>query len=148
MSEMTARAQRVADHIQREIAVLIQLEINDPRVGMVSVTGVDVSNDLAHAKIYVTVMNSLTGDSEQDKETLTDPGKLDQLEIEENLKALTKASGYLRTLLAKRLRLRAVPKLHFYYDSSVERGHRLSSLIDDALEADRQQHADNAASNE
>ena len=70
MSEMTARAQRVADQIQREIAVLIQLEVNDPRVGMVSVTGVDVSNDLAHAKIYVTVMNSLTGDSEQDKETL------------------------------------------------------------------------------
>lgn len=127
MSEMTARAQRVADQIQREIAVLIQLEVNDPRVGMVSVTGVDVSNDLAHAKIYVTVMNSLTGDSEQDKETLAEPGKLDQLEIEENLKALTKASGYLRTLLAKRLRLRAVPKLHFYYDGSVERGQRLQA---------------------
>jgi len=148
VSEMTARAQRVADQIQREIAVLIQLEVNDPRVGMVSVTGVDVSNDLAHAKIYVTVMNSLTGDSEQDKETLAEPGKLDQLEIEENLKALTKASGYLRTLLAKRLRLRAVPKLHFYNDGSVERGQRLSSLIDDALEADRQQHADTSDSNE
>ena len=51
MSEMTARAQRIADQIQREIAVLIQLEVSDPRVGMVSVTGVDVSNDLAHAKI-------------------------------------------------------------------------------------------------
>jgi ribosome-binding factor A len=148
VSEMTARAQRVADQIQREIAVLIQLEVNDPRVGMVSVTGVDVSNDLAHAKIYVTVMNSLTGDSEQDKETLAEPGKLDQLEIEENLKALTKASGYLRTLLAKRLRLRAVPKLHFYYDGSVERGQRLSSLIDEALEADRQQHTDTSDSNE
>lgn len=148
MSEMTARAQRVADQIQREIASLIQLEVNDPRVGMVSVTGVDVSNDLAHARIYVTVMNSLTGNSEQDKETLADPGSLDKLEIEENLKALTKAAGYLRTLLAKRLRLRAVPKLQFYYDGSVERGQRLSSLIDDALEADRQQHADDPASNE
>ncbi len=148
MSEMTARAQRVADQIQREIASLIQLEVNDPRVGMVSVTGVDVSNDLAHARIYVTVMNSLTGNSEQDKETLADPGSLDKLEIEENLKALTKAAGYLRTLLAKRLRLRAVPKLQFYYDGSVERGQRLSSLIDDALEADRQQHADDSASNE
>ena len=145
---MTARAQRVADQIQREIASLIQLEVSDPRVGMVSVTGVDVSNDLAHARIYVTVLNTLTGDSEQDKETLADPGSLDKLEIEENLKALTKAAGYLRTLLAKRLRLRAVPKLQFYYDGSVERGQRLSSLIDDALEADRQQHKDDSASNE
>ena len=150
---MTARAQRVADQIQREIATLIQLEVNDPRVGMVSVTGVDVSNDLAHARIYVTVLNTLTGNSEQDSESLDsenpkDPGSLDRLEIEENLKALTKAAGYLRTLLAKRLRLRVVPKLQFHYDGSVERGQRLSSLIDDALEADRQQHADDSASNE
>ncbi len=142
MSEMSARAQRVADQIQREIAVLIQLEVNDPRVGMVSVTGVDVSNDLAHARIYVTVMNTLTSDSEHNKETLAEPGALDQLEIEENIKALSKAAGYLRTLLAKRLRLRSVPKLQFRYDGSIERGQRLSSLIDNALEADRQQHSD------
>lgn len=142
MSEMSARAQRVADQIQREIAVLIQLEVNDPRVGMVSVTGVDVSNDLAHARIYVTVMNTLTSGSEQNTETLTDPGALDQLEIDENIKALSKAAGYLRTLLAKRLRLRSVPKLQFHYDGSIERGQRLSSLIDNALEADRQQHSD------
>lgn len=142
MSEMSARAQRVADQIQREIAVLIQLEVNDPRVGMVSVTGVDVSNDLAHARIYVTVMNTLTSDSEQNRDTLADPGALDQLEIDENIKALSKAAGYLRTLLAKRLRLRSVPKLQFHYDGSIERGQRLSSLIDNALEADRQQHSD------
>ena len=59
MSEMSARAQRIADQIQREIATLIQLEVNDPRVGMVSVTGVDVSNDLAHAKILFAVLNTL-----------------------------------------------------------------------------------------
>ena len=138
MSEMTARAQRIADQIQREIAVLIQLEVSDPRVGMVSVTGVDVSNDLAHAKIYITVLNSLAGDEQINADTLSEPGVLDQLEIEENLKALKKASGFLRTLLAKRLRLRLVPKLQFYYDSSIEQGQRLSDLIDDALAADRE----------
>ena len=138
MSEMTARAQRIADQIQREIAVLIQQEVSDPRVGMVSVTGVDVSNDLAYAKIYITVLNSLAGDEQINADTLSEPGVLDQLEIEENLKALKKASGFLRTLLAKRLRLRVVPKLQFYYDSSIEQGQRLSDLIDDALVADRE----------
>ena len=142
MSEMSQRAQRVADQIQREIAVLIQLEVNDPRIGMVSITGVDVSSDLASARIYVTVLNSLSDDAEVNQETLKEPGKLDQLEIDENLNALNKASGFLRTMLAKRLRLRAVPKLRFYYDSSVQRGQRLSNLIDDALEADRQMHSE------
>ena len=137
MSEMSARAQRIADQIQREIATLIQLEVNDPRVGMVSVTGVDVSNDLAHAKILFTVLNTHQGDEGLVSDTLTDPGALDQLEIDENLKALRKASGFLRTLLAKRLRLRSTPKLQFIYDSSVQRGQRLSNLIDDALAADR-----------
>jgi ribosome-binding factor A len=135
---MTARAQRIADQIQREIAVLIQLEVSDPRVGMVSVTGVDVSNDLAHAKIYITVLNSLGGDGQFNADTLSEPGVLDQLEIEENLKALKKASGFIRTLIAKRLRLRVVPKLQFFYDSSIEHGQRLSGLIDDALAADRE----------
>jgi len=135
---MTARAQRIAAQIQRDIAVLIQLDMSDPRVGMVSVTGVDVSNDLAHAKIYITVLNSLAGDEQINADTLSEPGVLDQLEIEENLKALKKAAGFLRTLLAKRLRLRVVPKLQFYYDSSIEQGQRLSDLIDDALAADRE----------
>ncbi len=142
MSEMSSRAQRVADQIQREIAVLIQLEVNDPRIGMVSITGVDVSNDLAHAKVFVTVLNTLTEDVELNRDTLKNPGALDRAEIDQNIDALNAASGYLRTLLAKRLTLRAVPKLRFYYDSSVEQGQRLSSLIDEALEADRQQHTD------
>ena len=81
MSEMTARAQRIEDQIQREIAMLIQLEVSDPRVGMVSVTGVDVSNDLAHAKIYVTVLNTHTGDKDINADSMSQPGALDQLEI-------------------------------------------------------------------
>ena len=121
---------------------MIQREVRDPRVGMVSVTGVDVSRDLAHAKIYVTVLNSLSGSEEINDSTLSQPGELDKLEIEENLKALNRAAGFLRTLLAKRLKLRTVPKLQFHFDGSVERGHQLSSLIDDALAADRKIHND------
>jgi ribosome-binding factor A len=138
---MSARVQRVADQIQRELALLIQMEVNDPRVGMVSVTDVEVSRDLAHAKIYVTVLNTMTDDSQVNESTLSEPGDLDKLEIEENINALNKAAGYLRSLLAKRLSTRSVPKLRFYYDGSIERGQQLSSLIDSALAADQDSHS-------
>ena len=138
MSEASPRLQKIADQIQRELAMLIQLEINDPRIGMVSVTGVEVSRDLSHAKVFVTVMNSGLKNSEPN---VAEPlGELDKLEIEENLKALNKAAGYLRSLLAKRLRLRTTPRLQFFYDGSIVRGQHLSSLIDEAIAADRQIH--------
>lgn len=138
---MSARVQRVADQIQRELASLIQIEVNDPRIGMVSVTDVEVSRDLAHAKIYVTVLNTMTDDLQVNESTLSEPGDLDKLEIEENINALNKAAGYLRSLLAKRLSTRSVPKLRFYYDGSIERGQQLSSLIDSALAADQDSHS-------
>ena len=140
MTEQSQRQQRVADQVQRELAVLIQLEVNDPRVGMVSVTGVDVSRDFAFADVYITVLNSASGD-EDGRVGAQPEGKLDQLEIDENVNALNKAAGFLRSLLAKRLKLRTTPKLRFHYDGSVSRGNKLSSLIDEALEADRNQHS-------
>jgi ribosome-binding factor A len=137
MSKVSPRLQRVADLIQRELAQLIQLEVNDPRVGMVSVTGVKVSRDLAHADVYVTVMGSVDGVSGlAPGVTLDKAGALDRLEVEESIKALNAASGYLRTLLAKRSSLRTTPRLIFHYDQSVARGQYLSSLIDHALAAD------------
>ena len=142
MSEMSSRVQRVADQIQRELAMLIQMEVNDPRIGMVSVTSVSVSRDLGHANVYVTVLNMMTGSDELNDSTLAAPGELDKLEIEENLKALRKASGYLRSMLAKRIELRSIPKLQFHYDESVQRGQQLSNLIDDALAADKSMHSD------
>ncbi len=142
MTDASSRVQRVADQIQRDLATLIQMEVSDPRVGMVSVTGVDVSRDLSHAKVHVTVMNSLTGNDELNDSTLQEPGDLDRLEIAENIKALNQAAGYLRTLLSKRLKIRSVPKLQFYYDGSIERGQKLSKAIDNALAADRNQHKD------
>tara|TARA_B100000315_G_scaffold254602_1_gene296018 strand:+ start:731 stop:1153 length:423 start_codon:yes stop_codon:yes gene_type:complete len=139
---MSSRVQRVADQIHRELAMLIQMEVSDPRIGMVSVTSVNVSRDLAHANVYVTVLNTMTGSDVLNDSTLVAPGELDKLEIEENLKALRKASGYLRSMLAKRIELRSIPKLQFHYDESVERGQQLSNLIDDALAADKCMHSD------
>jgi len=141
LPDVSPRVQRVADQIQRELASLIQMEVNDPRVGMVSVTGVEVSRDIAHAKVFVTVLNTLTEDSEINKSTLSEPGDLDKLEIKENIDALNKAAGFLRSLLAKRLSTRSVPKLRFFYDGSIARGQQLSSLIDSALAADQDEHS-------
>jgi len=141
VADVSPRVQRVADQIQRELASLIQMEVNDPRVGMVSVTGVEVSRDIAHAKVFVTVLNTLTEDSEINKSTLSEPGDLDKLEIKENIDALNKAAGFLRSLLAKRLSTRSVPKLRFFYDGSIARGQQLSSLIDSALAADQDEHS-------
>ena len=139
MAKVSPRVQKVADQLQRELAVLIQAEISDPRVGMVSVTGVKVSRDLAYADVYVTVMGSVDGVSGLSPGvTLQQASPLDKLEIEESIKALNNAAGYLRTLLASRLSLRITPRLTFHYDESVARGQYLLSLIDRALAADSQ----------
>ena len=107
------RAERVSDAVQQELAVLIRDEVRDPRVGMVSVTDVDVSRDLAYAKIHVTFV-----------------GDHSQKEIDEAMGALNGASGYLRKLLAGSIKLRITPKLTFLFDESGRRGQHLSALID------------------
>jgi len=98
------------------LAVLIRDEVRDPRVGMVSVTDVDVSRDLAYAKIHVTFV-----------------GDHSQKEIDEAMAALNGASGYLRKLLAGSIKLRITPKLTFLFDESGRRGQHLSALIDYAI---------------
>ncbi|MDE0747165.1 MAG: 30S ribosome-binding factor RbfA [Porticoccaceae bacterium] len=110
------RAERVSDAVQQELAVLIRDEVRDPRVGMVSVTDVDVSRDLAYAKIHVTFIGDHT-----------------QKEIDEAMAALNGASGYLRKLLAASIKLRITPKLTFLFDESGRRGQHLSALIDYAI---------------
>ena len=110
------RAERVSDAVQQELAVLIRDEVRDPRVGMVSVTDVDVSRDLAYAKIHVTFV-----------------GDHSQKEIDEAMAALNGASGYLRKLLAGSIKLRITPKLNFVFDESGRRGQHLSALIDYAI---------------
>ncbi|MDT8429721.1 MAG: 30S ribosome-binding factor RbfA [Pseudomonadales bacterium] len=139
-SKVSPRLKRIADQLQRELAMLIQLEVKDPRVGMVSVTGVDVSRDLAYATVYVTVMGAV--DAVAADGAVAEKGSLDQLEIDESLKALNKAAGFLRSQLAKRLSLRTTPRLVFRYDNSISQGQYLSSLIDNAIAADSQHHHD------
>lgn len=145
MANESPRVKRVADQLQRELASLIQLEVSDPRVGMVSVTGVEVSRDLAHATVFVTVMGSpdaLSTGLPDEPPGLSDDsqpgGSLDELQIKESVKALNKAAGYLRNLLARQMSLRTVPKLSFRYDNSIARGQYLSTLIDNAVAADRE----------
>lgn len=114
------RTDRVADQLQQELAVLIQREVKDPRLGMVTVSGVTVSRDLGYADVYVTLL-----------------GENDAERIKENLKVLKRAAGFLRSQVARRIKLRHVPELRFHYDESVVRGQRLSSLIDQAVASDR-----------
>jgi ribosome-binding factor A len=113
-----SRTLRVADQIQRELADLIQHEIKDPRVGMITLTGVEVDRDYAHARVFYTTLGN----------------KNENFLVE---KGLQRASGFLRTHLSHRTRLRTVPQLHFIYDESVERGVRLSRLIDEAVAQDK-----------
>lgn len=91
---------------------MIQRELKDPRIGFVTVTGVDVTNDLSQAKVYLSVF----GDEEQKKDTL---------------KALDKATGFLRTEIGKRIRLRHTPELIFKIDESIAYGSRIEKLLDE-----------------
>lgn len=107
------RSQRVADQIQRELAMIIQREIKDPRVHMVSITGVEVTRDLAHAHVFVT--------------TLDDAHRDDVVE------ALNHAAGFLRHELGSRMRMRSIPDLKFSYDESIERGMQMDRLLDELV---------------
>ncbi len=115
MAKDYARTDRIAEQIQRELAELVRLEVKDPRVRMLTLTGVEVARDYSHAKVYYT---SLDGASKAVQQ------------------GLERASGFLRSQVAQRMKLRITPQLHFVYDASVERGAHLSQLIDQAIASD------------
>ena len=104
------RTGRVAEQIKKELSVLFQTELKDPGIGFVTITGVDVTNDLSQARVYLSVM----GDAEAKKSTL---------------EALERASGYLRTEIGRRIRLRHTPELVFRFDESIEYGSRIEGLL-------------------
>lgn len=111
MSNDFKRTDRVAEMIQRKLSQLIQQEIKDPRLpNFVTISGVKVAADLSHAKVYFTVLNA---------------------DVEKTTLILNSSASYLRTALARRVKLRTVPQLHFVYDESIEYGRRLSRLIDE-----------------
>lgn len=104
------RSQRVASQLKRELADLIRLELKDPRLGWVTVDEVAVSRDLSVAKVYVST--------------------LEDGQLEASLEALKHAAPFLRRELGRRIKLRIVPELRFYQDTAIERGLRLTQLLD------------------
>jgi ribosome-binding factor A len=117
------RNYRIADQIQRELSSLVRTEVKDPGLShLLTISAVDVSRDLSLARVYITV--------------------LEETQREMSMLALQRAGGYLRSRLAARLMLRAVPELRFYYDESVERGEHLANLIDAAVKSDEHKDSD------
>lgn len=123
MPKDVSRPRRVAEQMQRELAELIQLEVKDPRVGMITLTDVELTSDYAHAKVFFTLLG-------------------DQARLKEALAGLNSAAGYLRSQVAHRMKLRIMPALHFFHDASIERGARLDKLIADAVAEDARHPSD------
>jgi ribosome-binding factor A len=108
---MTRRQQRLNDLLQEEIGQLLQRDLQDPRLGFVTVTAVEISTDLHHAHVYVSIL----GDREEQQKALA---------------GLAHAAGFLRHELGARLTLRHVPDLTFHLDESLARGQRIADLLD------------------
>ncbi len=125
MAREFTRADRVAQELKKEIAIILQREVKDPRVGMVTVSDVEISRDLAYAKIFVTFLFDE-----------------DDSVVERGLEGLNKASGYIRNLVGKAMRLRIVPELRFFYDQSLVEGMRMSNLVTDVIRKDKQKHSE------
>lgn len=111
MSANSTRIDRIANEMQIQLSKLISQEMKDPRLGIITITSVEVSRDLAHAKIYIVVRDEKTAD-------LT-------------LQILNKAAGFLRHHLGKLIDLRILPSLHFYYDTSSQYGRHIDELLKD-----------------
>jgi len=108
-----SRSERVNEQIRRDLAEIIRSELKDPRIGMISLTGVEVTPDYAHATVFFT--------------TMTDRSAVDTI-----LAGLKKSAGFLRVQLGKRIKIHQIPELHFKFDESLERGIELSQLIEQA----------------
>lgn len=119
MAKSFNRSDRVGHELQKEIALILQREIKDARLGMVTVSDVSLSKDLSYAKVYVTFLN------DDDPEVVT-----------QGMKILNDATGYIRTLVGKAMRLRIVPELKFFYDESLVKGMALSSLVSNVVTQD------------
>ncbi|MBC7785979.1 MAG: 30S ribosome-binding factor RbfA [Methylophilaceae bacterium] len=119
MAKEFSRSNRIAEQMRRELADLLQFEVKDPRIGMVTVTEVEVTGDIAHAKVFYSA-------------AVHNDAKV-ALALQQGLE---KSAGFLRTQVAKRMLLRTVPQLHFVYDASIDNGMKMSKIIDEALASD------------
>ncbi len=111
MAREFGRSARVSSQMQKELALILQRDINDPRLGFITINEVEVSKDLAVAKIYVTVLN------------------VDEQGKKNNVKLLNELAPVIRHELARRMRLRHISELRFYYDESFETGMRVAELL-------------------
>ncbi|MGK2946327.1 MAG: 30S ribosome-binding factor RbfA [Candidatus Malihini olakiniferum] len=127
MAREFSRTQRVSQEMQKEIAIILQREMKDPRVGIATVSGVEVSRDLAYTKVFVTFLNE---------------NEPEQVKI--GIKALQNASGFIRVMLGQAMRLRVVPELTFAYDTSLVEGMRMSSLVTNVLRSDIEKRSANS----
>lgn len=109
---MNARLMRLQEEIKKEVSFILQRKVKDPRLGFVSVTDVELSRDLSYCKIYVSIL----GDEEQRQLTML---------------GLQQATGFIRSELAKEIRMRKVPQLTFLYDSSLEYGSKIDAILKD-----------------
>ncbi|MBT1449440.1 30S ribosome-binding factor RbfA [Glaciecola sp. XM2] len=126
MAREFSRTDRVAQQIHKEVASILQQEYKhrEPTVGMITVSGAEVSRDLSHAKIFITFYGN------------------DEDKIKEDLAKLQDAKSFVRGLLGRRVRMRNVPALHFVRDTSIVEGARISALVNDAIAADKAKHKD------
>ncbi|RTR37141.1 30S ribosome-binding factor RbfA [Shewanella canadensis] len=127
MAREFSRTRRIAQQLQQELAQVLQRDMKDPRIGFVTVNDVDVSRDLSYAKVYVTFFEE------------------DEKLVQEKVEALDAAAGYIRSLVAGRMKLRVMPELRFIYDSSLVEGMRMSNLVSRVIsddEAKQKQHSD------
>lgn len=111
---MSDRTARLREEIKREISTIILREVKDPRLGMVSVTDVELSRDLSYCKVFVSVY----GNEEQKNQSM---------------EGLAKATGFIRSELAKRIRVRHIPEISFSYDNSLEHGARINALLKEVM---------------
>lgn len=117
---MSVRPNRVAEQIKKEMTDILQRDLKDPRIGFVTVTGVEVTGDLQQAKIFITVL----GNDEQKEATL---------------QGLSKATGFIRSEIGKRIRLRKTPELIFKFDESIDYGNKIESLLGEINRQDNQE---------
>jgi ribosome-binding factor A len=108
------RILRLNEQLKRELTELLQFEVRDPRIGMVTVTGVEVSPDLYHAKVFYTMLGS-----EEERQSA--------------LEGLRAAAGFLRTEIGRRMRIRRAPELHFSFDASLDHAMHIERLLREAL---------------
>ena len=108
------RGVRVADQIQRDLSEIIAFELKDPRVGMITITEVQITPDYAHAKVFFTMLSDKQDD------------------IQNTVSGLRAAGGYIRKELGRRVSIHTLPELHFVHDTSTARGIEMSKLIDEA----------------